>query len=140
MLRPVICTLLLAVAAYAAGVEDEIRSAEKAWAAAVAARDEAALGKMLSPDLIYAHSSGVVETRQQYMDRLRTGAQRYDGVKHESLRVIPHGTTAIAHATMRMHGKSDARMFDDKLMMIHVWVKQGGAWKLVAHQTTKLTQ
>jgi hypothetical protein len=27
--------------------------------------------------------------------------------------------------------------FDNNLFLMEVWAKQGGAWKLVAHQTTK---
>jgi hypothetical protein len=30
--------------------------------------------------------------------------------------------------------------FNDHLKMLHVWVKQGRAWRLAAHQTTKLAQ
>jgi len=28
--------------------------------------------------------------------------------------------------------------FNDHVMMMHVWVKQGGSWHLAAHQTTKV--
>jgi hypothetical protein len=39
-----------------------------------------------------------------------------------------------------MSGISGARQFNDQLMAMHFWVKQGDAWCLVAHQTTTLTQ
>ncbi|MBI5084628.1 MAG: nuclear transport factor 2 family protein [Acidobacteria bacterium] len=136
MLRAALGLVLLSAALPAQ--EAEIRKAESAWAAAVQGRDFAALEAMYADDLIYAHSSGVVESKKQYMDRIRQGLQRYDEVKHESIRVVPHGGTAIAHCILRMRGKSNERSFDDHLMMMHVWVKRGGAWRLAAHQTTKL--
>jgi len=121
-----------------AGVEEEIREAEKKWAAAVVARDAATLEKVLTPSLIYAHSTGVIETKQQYLDRLKSGAQRYEGVDHEKIQVVPYGDSAVAHCIMRMRGTSDRRPFNDHIMMMHLWVKQGGAWRLAAHQTTKI--
>ncbi|MBI5281032.1 MAG: nuclear transport factor 2 family protein [Candidatus Solibacter usitatus] len=129
---------LLLLSAALPAQEAEIRKAESAWAAAVQGRDFAALEAMYADELIYAHSSGVVESKRQYMDRIRQGLQRYDDVKHESVRVVLHGDTAIAHCFLRMRGKSNERSFDDHLMMMHVWVKRAGAWKLAAHQTTKL--
>lgn len=128
---------LLAAAAFAAG-DEEIRAAEKGWAAAVLKRDSAALEKIYSPDLIYAHSTGVIENRSQYLERLKSGAQKYDGITFESSRVVPYGSAAVAHSIARMQGTSNGRPFDDRVMMIHFWVKQGGVWKLAGHQTTKL--
>ena len=46
--------------------------------------------------------------------------------------------SAIAHAIVRMKGTTKGEPFDSKLMMMHLWVKQGGKWRLAAHQTTKL--
>jgi len=37
-----------------------------------------------------------------------------------------------------MKGTNATGPFDSKLMLIHVWVKQRGKWRMVAHQTTKL--
>jgi hypothetical protein len=51
-----------------------------------------------------------------------------------------HGDAAVAHSIVNMKGVSNGKPFDDHLMMLHVWVKQAGAWQLAAHQTTKLPQ
>jgi len=124
-------------AAFAA-TDDEIRAAEKAWGAAVVQRDIASLDRLFTADLIYAHSTGKVETKAEYLDRLRSGKQRYDGLTHESLRVVSYGDSAVAHAIVRMTGTNDNGPFNDHLMMIHLWVKQAGHWRLAAHQTTKI--
>ena len=118
--------------------EDAIRKAERAWAAAVVARDFAALEKIYAPALVYAHSTGAIENRQQYLDRLRGGAQRYDKIEHESMKIVPYGDSAVSHCIMRMTGTSNGKPFDDHIMMLHHWVRQGGAWRLAAHQTTKI--
>ena len=72
-----ILILALACSAYAfgAGPEDEILAAEKGWAKAVIARDFAALEKIYHDGLIYAHSTGTIETKAEYMAKLRSGKQ-----------------------------------------------------------------
>ena len=129
---------LLAASLAMLGQEDEIRKAEKAWAAAVVAGDQAALDHILAGQLIYAHSTGVIESKSDYTGRLRAGKLKYDAIDHEKLEVRMYGSAAVAHAHVRMRGRSDARPFNDRLMMLHLWVRQHGRWQLAAHQTTTL--
>jgi ketosteroid isomerase-like protein len=137
MKRLVACAIL-AIGLASASVEDEIRTAEKAWAGAVKGRDYAALEKIFTPGLIYAHASGAIESKQKYVDRLRSGAQRYDSITHEDMKIVPYGDAVVAHSMVRVTGVNSAGPFNDHVMMMHLWVKQGGAWKLAAHQTTKV--
>ena len=60
-------TLAGSVCALGADPKDEILEAEKRWAKAVIALDFAALEKIYHDGLIYAHSSGVIETKGEYM-------------------------------------------------------------------------
>jgi len=118
--------------------EDEIRKADAQWAAAVKSRDTAALEKLFARDLIYAHASGAIEDKTKYIGRIKSGKQRYDDVRIESTRVIPYGESAVSHSIVRTIGVNDSGPFNDHVMMLHVWVKQGATWLLVAHQTTKI--
>jgi ketosteroid isomerase-like protein len=127
---------LVATTGYAA--DDELQKVEKGWAAAVAARDFAALGRILGDDLIYAHSTGLIETKAEYLAKLREGSQRYNGIEYSSMTVRNLGSSAVVHSVVRMHGTTKGEPFDNKLMMMHVWAKQGAGWRLVAHQTTRL--
>ena len=138
-------TILIAVALLAglsngraAGSEEEIRKAEKGWADAVMSGDFSALERILGDQIIYAHATGNVENKSEYLGRLRSGAQKYEKVEQQSANVRMYGDAAVVHAKMRMVGKSNSRSFDDRVMMLHLWVRQGGRWQLVAHQTTKL--
>jgi len=127
-------TSVLSAADPAAGVE----AAEKAWARSVVKRDLAALDKILADDLIYAHSTGVIETKADYVGKLRSGAQRYDAIEHSSMTIRTYGDAAVVHCHVHMRGVNPKGPFNDKLMMLHLWVRQGGVWRLAAHQTTKL--
>jgi len=135
----VLAAMFLGLAvAWEASSEDEIRKAEKGWAAAVTTADYATLEQVLGDQLIYAHSTGVVESKSEYLSRLRKGAQKYDAIEHHGMTVKTYGDAAVVHAKVRMAGKSDGRPFNDRLMMLHLWIKQGGKWQLAAHQTTAL--
>jgi ketosteroid isomerase-like protein len=137
MRKTALLIALCAVAALAAG-EEELQKAEKAWVAAVVKRDYAALDRVLDAGLIYAHSTGAIESKGEYLSRMRSGAQRYDGIEHKSMTVRLHGDAAAVHSKVRMTGTSNGKPFDNQLMMMHLWVKQGGQWRLAAHQTTSL--
>ncbi len=128
------------VPAQAVGPEDEILAAEKSWVTAATSANLPALEKVLDDQLIYAHASGAIESKADYIDRLKSGKQKYDTIEQQSITVRLYGNAAVAHVKLRMAGILNGRPFDDKLMAMHFWVKQGGAWLLVAHQTTQLTQ
>lgn len=132
--------LAFATALGAADPEAAIRDAEKGWANAVVARDFQALDKIFGDKLIYAHATGAIESKEQYLGRLRSGAQKYDTIVHESMRVVPYGDSAVSHSILRMTGISNGKPFNDHVMALHLWEKQAGSWRLVAHQTTKLAE
>ena len=136
--------LLLAVAgsvsAVGADPKDEILEAEKRWAKAVIALDFAALEKIYHDGLIYAHSTGIIETKGEYLGKLRTGKQKYDVIEHHKTTIRTQGDGAVAHSIVTMKGTNPAGPFDNKLMMSHTWFKGAGGWQLAAHQTTQLAK
>lgn len=144
-MRNVVVSMLIvllagAVLLPAAGPEDEVLKAEKNWANAVTAKNFKAVEAALSDELIYAHSTGVIESKAEYLGKLRSGTQVYDVIDHLKTTVKVHGNAAAAHSIVVMKGTTKAVPFDNKLMMMHLWVMEGGRWRLAAHQTTRLEQ
>ncbi len=137
-MRRLLFSFLLLAAVGMAADEDAIRKVEKAWAAAVVANDFKTIDGLLSPDLIYAHSTGAIETKAEYVGKIRNHEYNYKGIDHESITVKMHGDSAVAHSKVRMRGVNKSGPFDNQLMMLHLWVTQGGRWVLAAHQTTRL--
>jgi len=137
-LSAAVACALLPIATFAA--ESDIVAREKAWAAAVTAQDFDALEGICHPELIYAHSTGAIETKADYMAKLRQGTARYDAIDHHKTTVRMHGKSAVAHSIVTMRGENAAGPFNNKLMMIHFWVKDGKSWRLAAHQTTMLEE
>jgi ketosteroid isomerase-like protein len=132
--------LALALALSADASEADILAAEKAWSAAVVGRDFPALDARLHEELIYSHSTGLIESKAEYVGKLRDGVARYDVIDYERTNVKLFGDSAVAHSIVTMKGQSGDTAFDAYLVMIHVWVEGGDGWQLAAHQTTALSR
>ena len=111
---------------------------DRAWREAVLKKDFNAVEKMLAGDLVYAHSTGIVDTKTSYLAKLRSGKQLYRTMDQQSVSVRLHGDAVITHSWMHVTGVNQSGEFNDKVMMIHLWVKKGGHWILAGHQTTRV--
>jgi ketosteroid isomerase-like protein len=133
-------TLLLlpasAVFAQSSGSADARKTID-AFLAAVKNNDVAAAERFLADDLIYTHSTGVVETKSQYLAKLRSGDQKYSSFDLTNPVIRTYGNAAVLNSQIRMQGATKGVPFDNNLFIMQVWAKQGGSWKLVAHQTTR---
>ncbi len=136
--------LVLAVAISAlplcAGTEEDVLKVENDWAASVVAGHFDHVASLLDDSLIYAHSTGSIESKDVYLGKLRSGAQKYTAITHEKTTVRLHGDAAVVHSIGRMTGTNAAGPFDNHLMIMHTWIKSGGKWLLAAHQTTELVE
>jgi ketosteroid isomerase-like protein len=124
--------------AAAPAADEEIQTLEKEWSQAVIAGNVAKVDALLGKDLIYGHASGIVENKDQYMTKLRGGAQRYEAIEYHDMAVKTYGDTAVVHGHVRMAGKTKGVPFNNEVMMLHVWVKRDGRWQLAAHQTAQM--
>jgi ketosteroid isomerase-like protein len=116
-----------------------VQAQEDKWLAAVKANDLDALGKILADDLVYTHSTGIVETKTDYLNKLKSGDQKYANIEYSDIKTWNLGRAQVLSATVRMTGATKGVPFDNKLKMLHVWSRQQDCtMQLVAHQTTKL--
>lgn len=135
---PLVAILLCAgVATPQGGVKqiEEILTAEARWIDAIRSGDFAALEKILSDDLVYTHSSGVVETKKEFIGNLHTDVQT---VEYSDQKIQLFGNTAVLTAQARITGGTKGQSYDNRVRIIHVWANKGGGWQLVADQSTRL--
>lgn len=123
-----------------ASAEDDVLKVENEWADMVVAGHFDHVASLLDETLIYAHSTGNIESKSEYLGKLRSGAQKYTAITHEKTTVRIHGDAAVVHSIGRMVGTNAAGPFDNHLMIMHTWIKAGGKWLLAAHQTTQLVE
>ena len=139
-IRKITLIPLLVASVVGLQADDSVVAAEKGWAQAVVSQNFAKLQRVLDEELIYAHSTGIIETKAEYLGKLKSGAQKYTAIDHHKTTVRVHGDAAVAHSIVVMQGNNASGPFDNRLMMIHTWVKKGGEWRLAAHQTTQIAR
>jgi ketosteroid isomerase-like protein len=134
--------LLIAVgtAAAADSKVEAVKAAEKTWATATVAGDEATLKKVLADDLTYTHSTGDTDSKSVYIDNLKTGVRKYNKLDHDpEMQVRIYGNTAVLRASAQVATSSKGgQPSPAHLRFIHVWVWQQGRWQMVAHQSARL--
>lgn len=121
-----------------ADVESSIKQAELNWSSAILKNDLPQLERLLSDDLVYYHSSGVVDSKQSYIAALQTAKFKYNFVDYEQLKIRSFGNTSVVNAKLRIKAIDNGTPIDNLFLLTHVFVKQRGAWQLVSHQTTRL--
>lgn len=134
-----IILLLTVSVAYSQGKEEMIKYLDHAWATAIMEKDVSQLDLLLADDLIYGHASGVLDTKSSYLEKVGSGKQIYKSLEQKNVLVRLLGSdAAVTHSWMHVTGTNPNGSFDDKVMMLHVWIKRDNSWKLVGHQTAKV--
>ena len=135
---------LLAIVASAAVVRaqaddptKEVLDAEQRWARALEKGDLAALRDLYGDDLVYVHSGGNAESKDEYLRRIETGSLKYERVTLVDPRVRVFGDAAVVNGQFDVRVMSDGAPVNTRVVYIHVYARQGGRWRMVAHQTTR---
>ena len=132
-------TFFLGATAHAASpAEDAARKAQADRFGALVKGDVDAVAGMLSDDLIYTHSNSKVETKAEFVGLLKSGHYQYRSIVPKDAVVRVYGDTAVINAYADIEVTTAGQPLSLKLRFIEVWVKQGGAFKLVAWQSTRL--
>jgi len=136
--------LLLAVAACLClaenGSADEkaVRESLDQFNAAAKAGNAAKLDKLLHPELIYGHSSAMIEDKAACVKALLAGKPNF--VMQPGSTVQVYGKTAVVHGKMIAHVVQQGKPVRIPLDIVQVWVKEGKAWRMVTRHTTRLPQ
>lgn len=119
-------------------IEKDILALEDKRCTAMTKNDIAALEGMFHDDLIYTHSSAVVDTRASYLEALKSGHTRYHSVQRSDEKVRLYGDTALVtgRAIIDVTVKGEKKHLDTRFL--DVWTKTPQGWKFVAWQSTKL--
>lgn len=137
-MRLILLLLLLSAALLPAQDKAFFLALDKQWSDAIVKSDTATLEKLLAPDLVYAHATGIIDTKASYIAKIKERRQVYKSFEQRNPIVNIYRDAAVTFSHVRVTGTNQAGPFDDKIMLIHFWVKQDNRWLLAAHQTTKV--
>jgi len=117
---------------------DEALKAEDARYAAQMSNDFATMDKLFSPDLVYTHTSAVVDNKQSYIDSMRSGKVVYKVMRRSDVQVRTFGCIAI----LTGNGNYDVTVNDkdvNVLLRFHsIWQKKDGMMQYISWQSTRI--
>ena len=122
------------------GVEQAVLKLEQEWEDALIKSDVAALERIYDDNLIYTHSSGAVDNKSIYVGNIKSGVTKYESMKRDDIKVGVYGGAALVTCHWEVHVLNRGNKIDTNARYIHVYVKQKDGWKMVAHQSTRITQ
>lgn len=99
--------------------------------------DAGAMGRLLDEDVFYAHSSGLTDTRDSFLAKFRQGIFRYTRVESRIDSVLVLGPDAfLAHGGVAIDAVVGGQARSMTALMLLVWRRREGEWRLAGHQTT----
>ncbi len=106
---------------------------------AMLAFDYTALGNILSDDVSYIHSTGVVESRSEYFAGLRHGLYEYGDIKILSANTTLFEGVAMTTGVMEMLvGANGSQKTTIRLQHVLIWRQEAGTWRLLLRQATRI--
>ena len=117
-------------------IDDKVQALNKAI---FVQKDSLALENLLGKEIIYGHSGGKVETRQEMIKNALANASTYSDVKTEITNVVSDKKAIVVrHILTATENLKDGKTSPLKLGVVQTWVKEGKDWKLVGRQAVKL--
>jgi hypothetical protein len=115
-------------------VKAEVLQVESQRVQALLQVDVAALDRILSNDLTYTHASAAVNTKAEYIERVKSGQLKYEMIEQRDVNVRVYGNTVILTGVSKQGTKAQP----SEMRFTTVYVKLDGRWQQVAWQSTRV--
>jgi ketosteroid isomerase-like protein len=103
-------------------------------------KDTARLNQLLADDLIYTHSSAVVETKPEFVANVANGKWDYRQANLSNVQVRVMGQTAIITGRGDLVMANNGQPQNVNLLFTNVYVKRKGQWRMVSWHSCRLPQ
>jgi len=105
---------------------------------AMAASDVATLEAVLADDLIYAHSSARLDTKQSLIGAMVSGTTVYTGVEPSDVKAQDLGDTVVLTGIAEIKVVSNGTPNAFGVRFTDVYARRDGRWQMVTWQSTRL--
>lgn len=135
---PLVWCLLISVSSFAQSAgEKEIATRVETLRNALMAPDRTTLEDLAAEELSYGHSSGLVENKTAFVDALVTGKSKFSAVAFPDQTITIAGNAAIVRHRMMADLNNNNGITKIDIIVLLVWQKQNGKWKMLARQAVK---
>jgi hypothetical protein len=119
-----------------------VLQAEEKRRQALLTGDLDALDALLSPALVYVHSSGGQDSKASYLEHMRSGTLQYQSMSFEALQAHPASSCCIVTGRMLAQVTRNGQPMSIRSLFMTVWAPAPGTapvWQLQAYQGTPWT-
>ena len=119
----------------------EIDQLEERWRTAILKGDTAAMDSLLADDYMATTASGMLQTKAQSLDNLRSGRTHFTSLEISDRKVRFYGTTALVTSLAEVQGTSAEGPIQGSFSYTRVYVKDAkGAWKIVSFEASSVRE
>ena len=98
------------------------------------------LERFLADDLTYAHTTGITETKAEFLSTIASGRIDYLALLPSKVDVRVYGDVAVLTGLARLRGAVGDREVDFTLRFLDVSRRVGDNWQLVAWQSVRVLE
>ena len=113
--------------------EAAVAAAVEALRQAMIAADRGKLEALVADQLSYGHSTGAIETKQEFIDNVVGKKSVYKSIKQTDQTITLAGDVAIVRHVFDGEVETGGRTITPKINVLQVWQRQA-SWKLLARQ------
>jgi hypothetical protein len=117
---------------------EQVQQAERQRFTALTAQNLAALDPLLADELLYCHSNGQVENKQQFLETVRTGRIRYESIDMHEFQARLYGEVAVGTGYITVQGSLGGQPMTLELRYTDVYAWRAGHWQLINWQSTRI--
>jgi hypothetical protein len=107
---------------------------------ATLSQQKSQLEELCHPQLAYGHSDGRVENKAEFINGVMTRKATVKSLALSDHVINVVGANAIARHAWTSESEMDGKATTTKIKVMQVWLKDGGAWKLLARQAARPPQ
>jgi hypothetical protein len=126
-----------ATAGIAFGAEDPSERLEE-WRQACIKKDVGALDDLLHEHLLFGHSDGRLESKEDFISGVTRGKVVYEKIVIGTQTQVNNRDTALLRGEMTVSLARDGVKNTFRLNVLHVWIYEKRRWRLVGRQATRL--
>ncbi len=117
---------------------DEALAAEDARYAAQTGDDYAALDKLIGADLVYIHSSAVVDNKASYIDSMRSGNVKYRTMQRSDVTVRTYGCLAVITGLANFDVTVKGQDLSVEIRFHSIWANREKGLQFISWEATRV--
>jgi ketosteroid isomerase-like protein len=122
-------------------VRHQIERLEDAWKTAVLHGNFTAMDGLLADDYMAITPSGILQSKEQALAGLRSGAMRFSSLELSDRKIRLYGTTALVTSRAEVKGSDPEGDMSGSYRYTRVYVRDPrGVWRIVSFEASKIRE